>query len=288
MGVTGPLWWKKEIQHWVGRKALPLENRLRHGLGELYPWSVVREYSRSHQHLKRVIEARKILDEARDAQVEWALSLSGGKDSTVIAVLCAEDGWELPAVSVKDDLDFPGEHRYVNFLCSHLGLSVDILHPTVSLAKYLKEMRVSLADDLHSRVSDFSIDHFYNILARHRKLHGYDGVVLGLRAEESLGRKMNVVTKGVLYRRSDGLQVCQPLAWWTSLDVHAFLLSRRIPLLPIYMCVDDGVDPLAIRKAWWTVGGGPATRGHYAWLRRWWPDQWRVAVDIDPSVLGFS
>ena len=80
----------------------------------------------------------------------------------------------------------------------------------------------------------------------------------------------------------------QPLANWTALDVHAFLLEREVPLLPVYLCIDPGADPFALRKSWWIAGGGPARHGHYVWLRRWWPRLWALAVEIDPLVEGVS
>ena len=80
----------------------------------------------------------------------------------------------------------------------------------------------------------------------------------------------------------------QPLANWSALDVHAFLARREVPLLPVYHCIDPGADAMALRKSWWIVAGGPARYGHYAWLRRWWPALWEIAVSIDPEVSRLS
>jgi hypothetical protein len=43
-----------------------------------------------------------------------------------------------------------------------------------------------------------------------------------------------------------------------------------------------------VRHSWWVAGGGPAAHGHYAWLRRWWPELWELATEIDPSVGWIS
>lgn len=123
-----------------------------------------------------------------------------------------------------------------------------------------------------------------------RAAKGYDAVMLGLRMAESRGRRMNTITNGTNYTRAyDSLTVCTPLARWTAMDVHAFLASREVPLLPVYGCIDPGMEWDGIRKSWWIAGGGPARMGsHYAWLRRWWPALWDRAASIDPSVRDLS
>lgn len=164
-----------------------------------------------------------------------------------------------------------------------------LLAPPVSLLAYLRATRPSLIEDLHSRTADLSARWFYGLLDEHRAQEGYGGVLLGLRAQESHGRRMNRATRGHVYQRSDGLHVGQPLADWSALDVHAYLWREQVPLLPVYLCVDPGVDALALRKSWWVCGGGPARMGgHYTWLRRWWPQCWRLAVEIDPEVATIS
>jgi 3'-phosphoadenosine 5'-phosphosulfate sulfotransferase (PAPS reductase)/FAD synthetase len=128
----------------------------------------------------------------------------------------------------------------------------------------------------------------WDTAAGHAIVVAAGGVVLGLRQEESAGRRMNVATRGLLYMRASGLWVSQPIARWSTLDVHAFCAAADVPLLPVYLCVDPGADWRRLRKSWWVCGGGPARHGHYGWLRRWWPEQWRRAVEIDAQVTRVS
>lgn len=273
--------WLAAVTAWCGPGALPA----RSDVGAYYPWRAVALHAATAGFRRRVQEAVSILADARAMGINWRVSISGGKDSTALAVLMAECGWSVPAVSVKDDLDYPGERAYVEIVCDRLGLSVDILVPP-SLRAFLAGGHVSLTTPQHGRRDELSARHFYGPLNSHRSHHGYRGVLMGLRAEECGGRAVNAAVRGAIYtRRYDGLTVGQPLRRWSALDVHAFLYTRTVPLLPCYLCIDRDADALAIRKSWWVVGGLPATIGsHYAWLRRWWPDLYQIAADIDPEV----
>jgi len=187
---------------------------------------------------------------------------------------------------------FVGPHfrlRSVAAVAAHLRLpDPEILRPAVSLIGYLAERGVQLTEDLHSRHADLSRDHFYGLLDAHRRRSGHTAALLGLRAKESGHRAISRATHGWLYTRRDGLTVGAPIADWEDIDVHAYVASRGVPLLPVYLCADPGRDALRIRKSWWIAGGGVARYGHYVWLRRWWPELWRVAADLDPEVARLS
>jgi 3'-phosphoadenosine 5'-phosphosulfate sulfotransferase (PAPS reductase)/FAD synthetase len=275
---------------WCGSGAMPspAPPYVRAAMGEHYPAKIIAAHARSGRYLAAVSNARRALDEAAQAPVEWRVGASAGKDSTALALLAAEDGFRPGLLSVKDDLDYPGEDRYIAQLAAHTGQAAEVLRPAVSLRGWLARHRVGLLDDLHGRAAALSSEHFYGLLDRHRAAHGYTGVLLGLRAEESKARAGNA-SRGAVYTRRDGLTVGQPLASWTALDVHACLWSFDVPPLPVYLCIDDPRQALDIRKSWWVAGGEPALRfGHYAWLRRWWPDLWRLACEIDPAVRAVS
>lgn len=258
--------------------------------GTRYPWRDVSLHARSRELGRRVDQARRALYLALSLDVPggWRLSLSGGKDSSALAVLCA--GQPLQAMSVKDDLDYPGEREALHQLVQRTGHALTILAPPVSLLAYLQTTRPSLVEDLHGRTADLSARWFYGLLDQHRAEQGYGGVLLGLRAQESRGRNLNRATRGHVYQRaSDGLHVAQPLADWSALDIHAYLWREQVPVLPVYLCVDPGMDALGIRKSWWVCGGGAARNGsHYGWLRRWWPGCWRLAVEIDSEIGRIS
>lgn len=97
---------------------------------------------------------------------------------------------------------------------------------------------------------------------------GGDAVALGLRAEESHARRMNVAMHGRDYTRRDGLRVLLPLANWSGRDVWAYLVSRGLPWLRIY---DEATCPREVARSGFVfaTGGGGAIRRHGVW------DDWR-------------
>lgn len=270
---------------WVGAAGVPSHPQW----GALYPMRAVLVHAQTSAHRRAVDAARRIIDARGDAAA-WRVGASCGKDSTALALLLAEAGAPMTAMSVKDDLDYPGEDQYAVMLAERCGVAVEIVRPPVSLQAFLRDNQISLIHDVHSRTAELSKTHFYALLDQHRAAKGYDAVMLGLRMAESRGRRMNTITNGTNYTRAyDSLTVCTPLARWTAMDVHAFLASREVPLLPVYGCIDPGMEWDGIRKSWWIAGGGPARMGsHYAWLRRWWPALWDRAASIDPSVRDLS
>jgi 3'-phosphoadenosine 5'-phosphosulfate sulfotransferase (PAPS reductase)/FAD synthetase len=279
--------WKELAVHYVGEDAIPDHE----DLGVRYPWKGYCLHAMSRDMTKKIRMAERVLRRAAVEGGEWRMGLSAGKDSTAMAALFQSSGIELDCrgMSVKDDMDYPGEYQYIEILSWKTGMQTDILSPPVSLEGFLRENRISLVEDVHSRAAEFSAKWFYALIDEYQKEQGYSGALLGLRAGESRGRKMNRIVKGTLYERKDtGFKIAAPLSDWTAADVHAYLLLMGVPILPVYLCIDPGMEPDTIRKSWWIAGGGVARHGHYACLRRWWPILWDKACEIDPEVRLIS
>lgn len=279
--------WHEAIQPIL--ESIPGAIPTRADLGKLYPWQALTLHSQSRRMQTMIDAAKRHIDAAVALPDEWRIAWSAGKDSTALVALCAEHGWCPRAMAVKDDMDYPGEDAYVSSIADRLGCKVDIIRPTVSLLGYLQDRGVDLTEDLHSQRASLSKDHFYGVIDGYQTHSGHTGILLGLRAQESRGRKMNRRFHGVTYRKEDGTAVCSPLADWSTEDVHAYLIRRNIPILPVYLCIDTGMESLSIRKSWYVSGGYAASiGGHYLWLRRWWPDLWRMAASISGSVERLS
>ena len=238
-------------------------------LGALYPWREVALHARSSLHRRRVEIAKLRLAEVCANGSPW-LGWSAGKDSTSLAALCVQLGLSPRVFAQKDDLDYPGEEAYIRNLAG-MTLRVDMIRPPDSVFEAYVRQVADPTTEIHARGTAISDAYFYGLLDRHRREHDYHHVLLGLRAEESSARNVNRASHGWDYTRASGLRVSCPLADWSDLDVHAYLASRDVPLLPVYLCIDPGAGPLRIRKSWWVVGGPAARHGHYRWLRRWWP-----------------
>lgn len=252
--------------------------------GARYPWQMVRMHALSRAFRLRVDQAIGVLDRARAVPVDWSVCLSGGKDSTAVAMLCLRLGWAPRAVSIRDGLCWPGEDRYLDALAERCGLALRRVVVAEDLQALARSTPGALMLDQEDRAGALSGHWFAAANADHP-----GGKVWGLRADESCARRIRRRVSGPLYEtRHDGWR-CAPLADWSALDVHALLAVEGVPPHPVYLCVDPGVDALKMRHAWWVAGGRQAAEGgHYVWLRRWWPELWDLAVEIDPGVAMLS
>jgi len=252
-------------------------------------------HAESDRHRRRVDAARQVVRDFIAVAPNSAIMWSGGKDSTAMAHLACEMGCSLPLVSEKDDLDFPGELEYVTALAQQWDARLNVLTPAISPAQWIAEHATEIgADgDVHSRAAGLSKACFYGLLERENARH--DGIMLGLRKSESAGRLKNRATHGVLYRKRptrenpSGLCVATPLADWEGIDVYAYLLTRSIPLLPVYLCIGlmHQHEPWRVRKSWW-LPGASGRHGGVTWLRHYWPSLYAQLCKWMPNARSMS
>lgn len=248
--------------------------------------------------------ALAITDPATRARIErakqrlrWALNhapkrveigWSGGKDSTVLVVLadevCRQDGrYPVPVVSLKDDLDFPGERQYITDLASRLSIDLEIIEPSFPLLEWIREHadEIAAGADIHGRAFAMSRLGFYRVLDDHHAHRGNQTAVLGLRTEESYPRAINRASHGWHYKRKDGLHIVQPICDWRGLDVYAYLFDRGVDLLPVYRCLRLHAEPWRVRKSWW-LPGAAARNGQGVWLRTYYPSLFQRLCEVLP------
>jgi 3'-phosphoadenosine 5'-phosphosulfate sulfotransferase (PAPS reductase)/FAD synthetase len=114
--------------------------------------------------------------------------------------------------------------------------------------------------------------------------NGHGGYFLGLRADESLGRRA-AMRVGSPVAQVRGLWRICPLAWMRHDEVWAILDHYKVPYNPLYD--HGGVLPRdQIRNTGWLTTEG-ADRGRLVWLRRYYPDLFnRLAAEF-PEVRSY-
>lgn len=242
-------------------------------------------HAKSRRFARRLDAARRIIDRACAEVDGWAIMWSGGKDSTAMVHLLAQHGVLGPVFSEKDDLDYPGERDYVTGLASAWGLDLRIISPDISLQNWVRDHAHDLAadEDFHGRAAGLSKEHFYGLVEQATAEHA--GIFLGLRQEESYGRRMNRVTHGTLYRKKSGQWVCTPIVDWSGLDVMAYMAANGIEPLHVYRCIGfmHRDEPWRVRKSWW-IPGASTRFGGIAWLRRYYPSLFARLCELLPDA----
>lgn len=63
----------------------------------------------------------------------------------------------------------------------------------------------------------------------------HDSYFVGIRAEESKGRRITLRYHGVFYKMKNGAVRISPMAWWSTKDVAAYMYIKKLPILSKYL-----------------------------------------------------
>lgn len=62
----------------------------------------------------------------------------------------------------------------------------------------------------------------------------WDSFFVGIRAEESVGRRINLKKNGIFAKQKNGRIKISPLAWWKTEDIIAYTYLNHLPILSRY------------------------------------------------------
>lgn len=211
------------------------------------------------------------LADAPESYVSW----SGGKDSTAVALLATEADPAIPVVRCSHGVDYPEVVEYCAELAARMGWDYRVA--TLDRDAYLA--RVGVVED-----DNGSYDDDVATVGISRDA----GLLWGLRADESLHRRILLARHRGQFRRATGRLVSAPVWQWSRSDVMAYLTRRGVALCPVYARLDALGCPERDQRVGFLVGGGGALTGRYYWLRRGWPDEWRELCDRLPWLREWA
>jgi len=158
------------------------------------------------------------------------VALSGGKDSLVALAIMTDLIPRITATWVDDELEHAETPIAVQRQSEHLGATFQTkLGTSTHNGWFVPWVDEPFWRDPLSEAGDARMPS-----TEWAPLHGFDAVVLGLRADEATYRRSHARRKGTFYERANGLIVFQPLIWWTIDDIWAFIASRELPYHPVY------------------------------------------------------
>lgn len=233
------------------------------------------------KHKRRVEEARRALIESSHMG-PLVISSSWGKDSVALCHLAVETLGRVDIMHVRSSYELPGgEHveAYFRDIANVFDVPAKLsLEETVAWlqAHGLDQERTEKADAGKKRKTDAALTWVLE--------HGYRSQALGMRADESRSRRMCFRARGLVYQ-AHGLTIANPLGWWSTRDVWAYLVSRGLPWHRLYDLETHGFSRENLRNSGWlTWIAAPDSGGRAQWLATHFPAQWRSALSEFPHL----
>jgi len=236
-------------------------------MSKLIEW---RLHAQSREFARKVDEARRVIERALST-ARFVISWSTGKDSTAMAHLIRSVNGDVPIMIQFDDCDWPEKRPYADRVCAQLGWTVHSVEPDFSVWEAACGERIGF-DNICAQSHQITRDGFLKPLNTKMRELGGEGVFLGLRIEESRARKLNLASRGPLYRLKDGTWRSCPLWRWTARDVFAYLVSQGIEINPCYLH-NRFKKPEDIRLCWALPTPTGRTTGDLEHLRYYYPAQ---------------
>jgi 3'-phosphoadenosine 5'-phosphosulfate sulfotransferase (PAPS reductase)/FAD synthetase len=241
-----------------------------------------RAWAQTAGYQRRVAQAVEIIHRA-DASGVIALAMSWGKDSVAVADLTLRTlGRRVPAYHMASSYELPGSDHVVAYFRERTDVEILPAKRTADeMIEWLREVGLGYERTRASRraASAPKKSGGDEWCAK----HGYDITVLGMRADEAVGRRKLFTVRGPIYERSSGARIACPLAWWDTRDVWAYIVAHDVPYHRIYDCESHGYTRETLRNAGWLTTTG-AGLGRIAWLAHHYPAEYRRLADAFPRV----
>jgi 3'-phosphoadenosine 5'-phosphosulfate sulfotransferase (PAPS reductase)/FAD synthetase len=231
-------------------------------------------YSRLAIHTKRVINAKKIAEEALEQFSRPYIAFSTGKDSTCAMDITLKIAPDTPAVYFDAAAALPESDTLIERY-SALGYDIERLKTTPFIQIYRDHAPDWAAVN---RISDrLLVREPARKMARDR---GHDLVILGNRADESRGRSVNAAARGpVYYCARDEISKAMPLLRWTEWDVWAYIFVNELPFNAAY--------EYGVRRICYWMGTVGRRRGRWLELKRHWPGLFNRFAAEFPEITQY-
>lgn len=226
-----------------------------------------RLHAKTRAYHRRLDRLRCSLDGLEPARCY--VSFSAGKDSSVLAHAAHVQHPGIPIRCVDTGVPYhwtEAERSMWSAYAQAQGWDYQIIpwdkwgddgiRQAQSTGDHARAAHGSMFTDLHTWAEGAGRDHF----------------LVGIRADESKGRRATLSTHGEYYRLANGTVRVAPLGLWSWMDVWAYIVTHDLPWLSIY-------DYLGPRARNGLIGRNGVEDGRMVWLRKFYPEAYRIARD---------
>lgn len=237
-------------------------------------------HSKTKGYQRKLDQAREIVREALEQVSKPYVALSSGKDSSVAAHLVWEQQPDVPAVYFDADCAFPESSELLDRVEEQHTI---IRWKTEPLLDTFERLGGPTAQGIGRATMESTV---YAPVRSLLEAYSFDGVFLGLRSEESEGRKKSTQVHGSLYRyKRDGVLRCLPVAHWSYEDIWACIISQELDYNRAYDRMD--MLPQEDRRISYWAGETKVRYGRWVWLKCEYPDLFNRFAQRFPEVREF-
>ncbi len=215
-------------------------------------------------------DARKLIPWAYDVLGDGLMmSTAFGKSGMCILHIVSELELPIPIYFIDTGFHFEETMRFVDTLRDRWRLNLLVERPELYGIDFIRRH----GEKLYETDPDFccqknKVEPFSNLIKR------YDGWITGVRRDQSSTRAM-AETIEIL---EGGKLKVQPLAYWTLMDVNAYVTENKIPLHPLFSrgytsigcapCTQPNSDPADERAGRWSGKAKTECGLHTYWKKK--------------------
>jgi phosphoadenosine phosphosulfate reductase len=239
-------------------------------------------HAKTTEFISTVSTAHSLIKDALDHMNNPYLSFSGGKDSTVMLHMVLKHKPDIPVVYWNADASYPDTEKFIQKIVKEWNLNF-INAKTEPILSIFKEYGIN-----HPSIEQKTmIATVYRPIKKLIKEHYFDGVFVGLRAEESSGRRKLIKNRGQLfYNKSQQVMECLPIAHFKTQDIWSYITAYNLPYNKVYdhtkLCHRND-----IRVSYW-CGESSRHLGRWVWLKTEYPELYNCLASEFPEVREFS
>lgn len=199
---------------------------MRHTRDDLALWQVLQAADNSHDVSRKSVAAQERVAKFVSANERCYAGVSWGKDSVVIAHLLWKAARHVPLVHLRPTNHNPDCDAVRDaYLASFHGQLYEEVY-----VDYSHVDRVRMTHQDVNRATDRA---WFAAIGKCERQYGK--AITGVRAAESMGRRLRFAVWGLESRKT----LC-PIGQWSTQDVFAYLAQNRLPVHPAYAMLGGG------------------------------------------------